>query len=64
MTVTQGEGRDGTVSMLRAVINNKDTNEVLTIVQRINPDAFIQMEEEQSIRRGFLHIPGTPFRRR
>lgn len=63
VTLTHGEGRDGTVTMLRSIINNKDTSNVMEIVQRINPDAFVQMEQAQSIRRGWLHVPGTPYRR-
>lgn len=59
VTVTQGEGRDGHVDILRSIIVHKDTSTILNIVQRINPNAFIQIEEAQSIRRGWLHIPGA-----
>ncbi|MBZ0275925.1 MAG: DUF5698 domain-containing protein [Anaerolineae bacterium] len=54
VTETLGEGRDGTVTMLRSVFSRREVPELLTIVRDIQPDAFISVEEARAIQQGWV----------
>jgi len=54
VTVTQGEGKNGAVSMLRTTIDRRDANTVIEIIREQQPDAFISVEETRSIRSGYI----------
>jgi len=61
VTVSKGEGRDGTVDILRCTTTNKQAPLLISIVQAENPDAFINVEASRTPTRGWL--PGGPPRR-
>lgn len=54
VTETIGEGRDGTVSMLRSVIFRREVGELLKIVRDLQPEAFVSVEETRAIERGWM----------
>lgn len=60
-TLTQGEGRDGIVSIIRTSAISRDVPYVMKIVRKINSDVFVEMESIRPIHRGW--IPGGPNRR-
>ncbi|MEO1287708.1 MAG: DUF5698 domain-containing protein [Chloroflexota bacterium] len=62
VTVSKGEGRDGEVDIIRSTTINRDVSLLVSIVQSVNPDAFIDVEAARSLYRGW--IPGGPPRRR
>lgn len=57
VTTITGEGRDGAVTMLRCVVMNRETGQVLAITREIDDKAFIAMEETRSIQHGWLRAP-------
>lgn len=61
-TLSKGEGRDGDVDIVRSSTVNKDIPLLITTVQSINPDAFIDIEAARTLHRGW--IPGGPARRK
>lgn len=61
VTMSQGEGRDGNVDMIRCTTTNKQVPLLVSIVQAQNPDAFINIEASRTPTRGWL--PGGPPRR-
>lgn len=54
VTETLGEGRSGTVVMLRSTIVNRDSRNVIDTIHRIDPTAFVAVEEARAIMRGWL----------
>jgi uncharacterized protein YebE (UPF0316 family) len=54
VTETLGEGRDGTVTMLRCVLLQRDVPDLLKIVRQVHPEAFVSVEEARSIHRGWI----------
>lgn len=54
VTESIGEGRDGTVSMLRSVIFRRDVGDLLRIVRDLQPEAFVSVEETHTMERGWL----------
>lgn len=62
VTVTKGEGRDGQVDIIRSTTVNKDIPTLVSVVQGINQDAFIDIESARRLYRGW--IPGGPPRKR
>jgi len=62
VTVSKGEGRDGEVDIVRSSCVNKDIPLLVSTVQAINPDAFIDIEAARTLHRGW--IPGGPPRKR
>ena len=61
VTVTHGEGRDGQVDILVSSTVNRDVPYMISIIRKINPDAFVQVDAKSTIQRGW--IPGGPPRR-
>lgn len=61
-TLSQGEGRDGVVDIVRSTTINKDVPNLVRVVHDIHPDAFIDVEAARSLYRGW--IPGGPPRGR
>lgn len=60
VTETMGEGRDGSVRMLRSVASRRDMPDVLKAVRQIQPDAFVSVEEARAIQHGWLrHTRGN-----
>jgi uncharacterized protein YebE (UPF0316 family) len=60
VTEAIGEGLDGTVTILRCVVIHRDVPKLLQLTRRINPDAFISIEEARIVRQGYVHVPGRP----
>lgn len=50
-----GQGREGPVEFLYAVVRRRDVDRVLHEVERWDPDAFVSVEEPRRIRRGWLY---------
>lgn len=62
VTVSKGEGRDGDVDIIRSSTTNKDIPLLVSTVQGVNPEAFIDIEAARTLYRGW--IPGGPPRRK
>lgn len=56
-----GSGREGKVDVVHTVVQRRDIARVLDEVERLDPDAFITVEEPREIRRGWMYT--TPRRR-
>jgi uncharacterized protein YebE (UPF0316 family) len=54
VTETLGEGRDGTVTMLRSVLLQRDVPDMLTVVRQVHPEAFVSVEEARAIHKGWI----------
>jgi uncharacterized protein YebE (UPF0316 family) len=54
VTETQGEGRDGTVTLLRSVLLQRDIPHLMKIVREVFPDAFVSVEEARAIHKGWV----------
>jgi uncharacterized protein YebE (UPF0316 family) len=61
VTTINGEGREGTVMMLRSVVSNRDVAEVLRLTRSLDKKAFVAVEEARAIQHGWMR---TPSRRR
>jgi uncharacterized protein YebE (UPF0316 family) len=57
--VTQfaGQGRDGKVEVAHTVVRRRHIEDVLRVVDRWNPEAFVSVEEPRAIRKGWM-FPG------
>ncbi len=53
-TRTSGEGSSGTVGMVYVVARRKDVSEIASIVNELDPKAFITIGEARSVMRGTL----------
>lgn len=62
VTVSKGEGLEGTVDIIRSSTINTNIPLLISIVQGINSDAFIDIEAVRNVYRGW--IPGGPPRRK
>ncbi|MCA9902913.1 MAG: hypothetical protein KC547_03575 [Anaerolineae bacterium] len=54
VTESTGEGREGTVTMLKSMVDNRQTMQLLHIVQRVHNGAFVAVEPARPIYRGWL----------
>jgi uncharacterized protein YebE (UPF0316 family) len=54
VTETSGEGRDGTVTMLRSVVGNRDVHHLLNLIHQLNEGAFVSVEPAITVQRGWL----------
>ncbi|MFN2564332.1 MAG: DUF2179 domain-containing protein [Gemmatimonadaceae bacterium] len=62
-----GQGRDGRVEILNSVVQRQDLEEVMRIVDRWDPAAFVTVEEPKLLRGGSVARRagmGLPWRRR
>jgi uncharacterized protein YebE (UPF0316 family) len=53
-TRTSGEGTSGTVGLVHAVVNRRDTARIVSLAQQIDPKAFVTVEETRRVSQGFL----------
>jgi len=53
VTELSGRGKDGMVSMINCSVLRKQVDTVHTLVNEIDPDAFITAEDVRPIRHGF-----------
>lgn len=54
VTEIKGAGGSGDVAMLSSVVQRRDVPDVLKTVYRINPKAFVTMEEARSVQHGWM----------
>lgn len=54
VTETVGEGKDGAVTMLRSVVQNRDVPKILGVVRSTHIDAFVAVEEARAVHRGWI----------
>ncbi len=59
VTITMGEGRDGEVTMLRSVVNNREVPKLLELIRDTHPDAFVAVEEARAVHRGWVRAART-----
>jgi uncharacterized protein YebE (UPF0316 family) len=57
VTEFEGRGRDGKVEVAHTVVRRRQIDEVLQVVDKWDPDAFVSVEEPRAIRRGWM-FPG------
>jgi len=53
-TRSSGEGSSGTVGLIRVVARRRNTTQIVKIVHKADPKAFVTIEETRSVARGFL----------
>jgi uncharacterized protein YebE (UPF0316 family) len=54
VTVTQGEGRDGEVTLLRSIMSSRDSGRALNIIREVQDNAFVSVEPAVTVYRGYL----------
>jgi uncharacterized protein YebE (UPF0316 family) len=52
VTEIAGHGRDGSVEIVNAVVHRNHIDEVMTIVDRFDPDAFVTVDDPRILRGG------------
>jgi uncharacterized protein YebE (UPF0316 family) len=55
-TVEWGQGRSGAVGLVVAAVRRKEVGAVTALADKIDPDAFVTVEETRTIRRGYMRI--------
>ena len=58
-TRSAGEGATGSVGLVRSVARRRDTPRIVQVVQRVDPEAFVTIEETRSVWRGYLGTHGV-----
>lgn len=53
-TLSYGEGRDGQVGIVTAVVPRKHSREAIKLVQRTDDDAFLVVDEARAVSRGWI----------
>ena len=54
VTETLGMGKEGSVTMLRSVIERQQVPDILDTIREINSDAFVTVEEARAVHRGWM----------
>ena len=49
-----GEGKKGQVGMVKAVVKRKEAEPLCQLIDRIDPEAFITIEETRAVQHGYL----------
>jgi uncharacterized protein YebE (UPF0316 family) len=55
-TIDWGQGRGGTVGIVYATTRRKDVDTIVALADRIDPEAFVTVEDTRTIRRGYMRI--------
>lgn len=55
-TVEWGQGRDGAVGLVIATVRRKEVDSVCALADKVDPNAFVTIEETRTIRRGYMRI--------
>ncbi len=55
-TVEWGQGREGTVGVVVAAVRRREVDAVCALADRVDPSAFVTVEETRTIRRGYMRI--------
>ncbi|MDZ7728866.1 MAG: DUF5698 domain-containing protein [Dehalococcoidia bacterium] len=61
-TLSHGEGRNGAVGIVTAVVSRKQSREAIKLIHAIDRDAFMVVDEARAVSRGWLptNIGGSP----
>ena len=59
VTAVQGQGRDGNVLVMFVVTPRKRAKELLSLVQQIDPEAFVTLEPVAKAIGGYLPAPSA-----
>lgn len=54
VTETHGEGREGSVDMIRSVIQRRDVASFMDTVRAVHPEAFVSISEVRAIQHGWI----------
>lgn len=54
VTETLGEGKDGTVTLLRSVVVNREVPKMVDIIRGTHSEAFVAVEEARAVHRGWI----------
>ena len=57
-TEAWGQGAKGLVGSVRIVVLRRDVQKVIACVNRVDPDAFVTLDETRAVRHGWLMGPG------
>ena len=55
VTEQRGRGRQGIVAILHAVVRRRDVGDVITLIEQHDPDAFVSVQNDAVVRRGWLY---------
>lgn len=55
VTEQDGRGREGPVAILHAVVRRRDVRDVTRTVERHDPDAFVTVQHDAFVQRGWLY---------
>jgi uncharacterized protein YebE (UPF0316 family) len=60
-TLSWGEGRDGRVGIINTVVQRKHAKRATSLVQKVDPGAFMVSDEARAVTRGWLPGATSPF---
>jgi len=55
VTEQKGRGRQGLVAILHAVVRRRDVRDVIQVIERNDPDAFVTIQNDAVVHRGWLY---------
>lgn len=55
-TVSWGTGREGMVELVTAIVRRSEVGPIQSVIEWVDPDAFISVQEARSIRRGYRRM--------
>lgn len=55
-TVAWGQGRDGAVGLVTVTVRRREVDSVCGLADKVDPEAFVTVEEARTIRRGYMRI--------
>ena len=57
-----GQGAGGMVGSVRVVVQRRDVKPVVDVVSRVDPGAFITLDETRAVSHGFVPLSQRPLR--
>lgn len=63
-TSVDAEGKDGKVQIIFMVINRRDLDELITIINQYNPNSFFSVEDVRKVQEGNYPLLGSPVLRK
>jgi uncharacterized protein YebE (UPF0316 family) len=57
-----GQGAEGLVGSVRVVVQRRDVRLVVDVVSRVDPGAFITLDETRAVSHGFIRLTQRPMR--
>ncbi len=61
VTTMQAEGKNGEVQIVFTIIRRKQINEVVSIINRYNPNAFYSIEDVRAVKEGIIRKQNSKF---